>query len=97
MLVIEAPESCKNVSKLTFCKVKYNGRVHLIKIGKYFCKNIVGKKRIKMKTNFDGSRLIFMNQKATDFNNSFGTGFIFLFFGVFLIYNGYKKSKKDPS
>ncbi|WP_155839794.1 hypothetical protein [Aquimarina latercula] len=50
-----------------------------------------------MKTNFDGSRLIFMNQKATDFNNSFGTGFIFLFFGVFLIYNGYKKSKKDPS
>ncbi|MGY3795825.1 hypothetical protein ACWNT5_23830 [Aquimarina sp. 433] len=48
-----------------------------------------------MKTNFDGSKLIFLNQKTTDFNNSFGGGFICLFFGVFLMLKAYKALKKD--
>ncbi|WP_219011674.1 hypothetical protein [Aquimarina litoralis] len=47
-----------------------------------------------MKTNVDGSKLIFMNQKTTDFNNGFGGGFIILGFGVFLLFYGYKSSKK---
>lgn len=92
--MIEAPELCENVSKHTFCKVKYNGKIHSIRVGRKYCKNVSGKRKIKMKTNFDGSKLIFLNQKATDFNNNFGIGFMFLFFGGFLIFKGFKTSKK---
>ncbi len=92
--VIEAPKSCKNVWKRASCKVKYNGKIHVITVGNKYCKNVSGKRQIKMKTNFDGSKLIFLNQKTTDFNNSFGGGFICLFFGVFLMFKAYKASKK---
>ncbi len=49
--VVEAPASCKNISKRTFCKLRYNGTIHSIRITRKYCKHVVDKKHLKMHPN----------------------------------------------
>ena len=89
--VIEAPDSCKNITKRGgYCKLLYREKIFVIKAGKKFCHLVSNREYVKMLTNEENDELIFPNKyKPIDFLFSL----ILFLLGVYTIVKGYKKNR----
>jgi hypothetical protein len=61
--VIEAPNSCENIStRGGYCKLQYNNKIFIKRAGNKFCHLVSNKETVKMISNKIGSELIFENE-----------------------------------
>ena len=67
--VIEAPEDCRSVtSRGGYCKLEYNGKIHVEKAGIKFCELVSNKDEVLMLTNKTGEKLYFIGSyKVEDY------------------------------
>lgn len=67
--VVEAPEDCDLVtSRGGYCKLEYNGKIHVEKAGIKFCELVSNKDEVLMLTNKNGEKLYFIGSyKVEDY------------------------------
>lgn len=86
VIVLEAPSSCENITKRGgYCKLEYNGRVHVKRAGNKFCHLVSGKENVTMLTN--GKEVIFLQEYS---GAPFVYGLILVVIGIIVMIKGYK-------
>ncbi len=90
--VIEAPEDCKEVtSRGGYCKLEYNGIIHVKKAGNKFCYMVSNKKTVEVYTNKEKDEIFFIGSyESSDFFFSFAI----LALAILAITKGLKTKQK---